>query len=163
MFLERHQDKFETLKSNHSQFIWQIITLEGVIFGGIMLFQDKSTVTISLFISLLCLILSIIIGVILQRLRIDSDYWSHDFRYKLRKGSNEFARKLWKDVTLDWEKEITKNINLEESTNSREFINKIFTKLHLTQERIELGFVVFFIISLIFLFIHTITLYLCIK
>ncbi|MCL5095467.1 MAG: hypothetical protein M1575_01960 [Patescibacteria group bacterium] len=103
-FMERHFEKYDLLAEMHNSYISQLITLEGVIFGAVIIFTNSQQITIWL-ISAVCLILvSLIFGVWRQNISIQANYQSHEWNYYQELKNHWWTRELWEDETVKTER-----------------------------------------------------------
>jgi len=76
-FLEKHFEKYDSLSDKHDFYISQLITLEGVIFGAVVIFSNPEQVSIWLILSVCLILISLIFGIWRQRIAINASYQSH--------------------------------------------------------------------------------------
>ena len=62
-FLEHHFEKYDQLAERHDSYISQLITLEGVIFGAVIIFTNSQQITAWLVMAVCLILLSLIFGV----------------------------------------------------------------------------------------------------
>lgn len=154
-FLEKHFEKYDHLSERHDSYISQLMTLEGVIFGAIILFTNSQQITIWL-ISAVCLILvSLIFGIWRQNISIQADYQSHEWNYYQELKNHWWLRELWKDETVKTEKElIESSIKDKETDYMKKFSYKLLKFFRLNADRVENIFVVGLILALFLLILH---------
>ncbi len=157
-FLEKHFDKYDKLEERHSSYISQLITLEGVIFGAVVIFTNAQNISVWLITSVCLILISLIFGIWRQNINIQASYQSHQADYDQRLKSHWWARELWKDETVKTEKEMFQsNLEGEDSSYKKKFSYKLMVALWLNADRIENIFIISFIISLALLIVHIIS------
>lgn len=152
--VKQYQIKGEKLSDRTNNFYSQIITLEGVIVGAVVLFMGNQS-TIWVAIALILLVVSIVFGIWSQRLSLISAYWIHQFEHKNNLKSHWWTRELWGDDTVKTEKEIIEP-HLEKEDDKKELKLDLLKILHLNADKVEKIFIASFIIALLFFIVHII-------
>lgn len=155
-FLTRHFEKYDVLSERHKSYISQLITLEGVILGALVIFTNPQQMTIWL-ISAVCFILfSLIFGIWRQTIAIQSDFQSHEWNYYQKLKSHWWSREsLWNDQTVKTEKEIFgSHLKDPTSTYTKTLQYKLLKLLKLDADKVEAIFVVSLILALALLMLH---------
>lgn len=156
-FLEKHFEKYDILSEKHSSYVSQIITLEGVILGIVVVFTNSQQVTLWLILAVCLILLSLIFGIWSQYIGIKANYQSHEDSYYQELKNHWWTRELWKDETVKTEKEILEpNFDKTRTDYKKQFNYKILNFLRLNADRVENIFLISFIIALSFLIIHLI-------
>lgn len=157
-FLEKHFEKYDALGEKHDSHISQLITLEGVILGIIIVFTNSQQVTPWLIVAVCLILISLIFGIWSQSLGIQASYQSHEWNYYQELKSHWFTREIWKDSTVKSEKEIIEpNITDRETAYEKTFMYKVLKTLHLNADRIEAIFKLSFVTALFLMIIHLIS------
>lgn len=155
LFLDRHFEKYDHLAERHDSYISQLITLEGAIFGVVIIFTNSQQITVWLVLAVCLILVSLIFGVWRQNISIQADYQSHEWNYYQELKNHWWARELWKDETVKTEKEIIEpNIKDRETAYEKKFSYKLLKFLRLNADRIENIFVTSFILALFLLILH---------
>ncbi len=159
-FLDKHFKDYEAVGHKHDSYIAQLITLEGAIFGALIIFTDSKQIT-GWILSALCLILiSIIFGIFRQGMAIQAIYDSLELEYSHEMKSHWSSRELWKDETLAWEKKLVgENTFDQEPSYKKRFAFKLLKFFRLNADRIENIFLSTFVIALILLIINLIVIF----
>lgn len=154
-FLEKHFEKYEFLSEKHDSYISQLITLEGVVFGAVVIFSNPEQVSIWLILSVCLILISLIFGIWRQRIAINASYQSHEWNYCQEIKNHWWTRELWKDGTVKTEKEVIEpNIKDREDAYKKTFEYKVLKFFRLNADRIETIFIVSFIAALFLLIMH---------
>ncbi|MEK7549160.1 MAG: hypothetical protein AAB496_01575 [Patescibacteria group bacterium] len=158
-FLEKHAEKAEKLSERHSSSIYQLITLEGVILAAVVVFGNPEEATSWLILGISSILISLFFGVWLQNISTQSGYQSQEWEYQQEMESHWWRRELWKDDSVKTEKELIEP-HLKERANAykKTFTYKILKFFHLNHDRVENIFKITFLISLLFLILHFISL-----
>lgn len=157
IFLKKYYDKFDVIEKKHDSYISQLITLEGVIFGAVVIFTSSDQFTFWLILAVCFILLSLIFGILRQSISIKGDYESQTWNYKFELESHWSLREIWKDDSVKNEKDFFKpKLDKKEEYTRNKFSYKILRFLHLDLDKIEFIFVVTFILSLFFLIINLI-------
>lgn len=157
-FLEKHFEKYEALGEKHDLHISQLITLEGVILGIVIVFTNSQQVTLWLILAVCLILFSLIFGIWSQSLGIQASYQSHEWNYYQELKNNWFTRELWKDSTVKSEKEIIEpNVAGKETAYEKTFMYKVLKMLHLNADRIEAIFKISFVLALFLMVLHLVT------
>lgn len=157
-YLEKHFEKYDELANKHDTYINQLITLEGAILGGVVVFTSPEQNTIWMMFSVCLILISIIFGIIRQNMAITSGYQSHEWNYANELKNHWWTRELWKDDSVKMEKDLmSKHVDGMETSYKKKFSYKILKFFRLNADRIEFIFVTTFIISLILLIVHLFT------
>lgn len=151
-FLERHFQKYDTLAEKHDSYISHLTSLEGVIFGAIVIFMNPLQISIPLIIATSLLLVSLVFGIWRQRISIQSNYQTHEWNYYQELQHHWWSRELWKDSTVKSEKELLEPYLVKNDASYKKTCEyKILKLLHLDADKIENIFVVSFMLSLVFL------------
>jgi len=154
-FLERHFEKYDQLAERHDSYISQLIALEGVIFGAVIIFTNSQQITVWLVLAVCLILISLIFGIWRQNISIQANYQSHEWNYYQELKNHWWTRELWKDETVKTEKEVIEpNIKNRETAYEKKFSYKFLKFLRLNADRIENIFVISFILSLFLLILH---------
>lgn len=154
-FLEKHFEKYDSLSDKHDSYISQLITLEGVVFGAVVIFSNPQQVSVWLVLSVCLILLSLIFGVWRQRIAINASYQSHEWNYYQEIKNHWWTRELWKDDSVKTEKEVIEpNIKDREDAYKKTTEYKVLKLLKLNADRIETIFIVSFIAALFLLILH---------
>jgi len=154
-FQERHFEKYDLLAERHDSYISQLITLEGVIFGAVIIFTNSQQITIWLILAVCLILVSLIFGVWRQNISIQANYQSHEWNYYQELKNHWWTRELWKDETVKTEKEVIEpNLEDSETAYKKKFQYKLLKILRLNADRIESIFVISLIVSLFLLILH---------
>lgn len=157
-FLEKHFDKYDVLKEKHDNHISQLITLEGVILGIVIVFTNSQQVTVWLILAVCLILFSLIFGIWSQSIGIQADYQSHEWGYYQELKNNWFLRELWKDETVKTEKQMVEpNIPDRQTSYEKTIMYKVLKFLHLNADRIEAIFKLTFVVALFLMILHLIT------
>lgn len=156
-FLEKHFEKYDILSGKHSSYVSQIITLEGVILGIVVVFTNSQQVTLWLILAVCLILFSLIFGIWSQYIEIKASYQSHEDSYYQELKNHWWTRELWKDETVKTEKEIIEpNLDKTRTGYKNQASYKILKFLRLNADRVENIFIISFVIALSFLIIHLI-------
>jgi uncharacterized membrane protein len=154
-FLERHFEKYDLLAERHDAYTSQLITLEGVIFGAVIIFTNSQQVTVWLVLAVCLILVSLIFGVWRQNISNQANYQSHEWNYYQELKNHWWIRELWKDEAVKIEKEVIEpNIKDRETAYEKKFSYKLLKFLRLDADRIENIFVISFILALFLLILH---------
>jgi hypothetical protein len=154
-FLERHFEKYDALSEKHDSYISQLITLEGVVFGAVVIFSNPQQISIWLVLSVCLILLSLIFGIWRQRIAVNSSYQSHEWNYYQEIKSHWWTRELWKDETVKTEKELIEpNIKDREDAYKKTVEYKVLKFFRLNADRIEMIFIASLIAALFLLILH---------
>lgn len=155
-FLERHFEKYDALSNKHDSYISQLITLEGVVFGAVVIFSNPQQISIWLVLSICLILLSLTFGIWSQRIAVNASYQSHEWNYYQEMRNHWWTRELWKDDTLKTEKEVIEPniIKYREDAYKKTIEYKVTKFLRLNADRIETIFIVSFIAALFLLIVH---------
>lgn len=154
-FLEKHAEKSEKLSERHSSSISQLITLEGAIFTAIIVFGKPEEATIWLILGICSILVSLFFGVWLQTIATEADYQSHEWNYGQEMRHHWWTRELWKDDTVKTEKELIEpHLKERDEAYKKKFMYKVFKFLHLNHDRVEAIFKITFLLALLFLIFH---------
>jgi len=154
-FLERHFEKYDQLAERHDSYISQLITLEGVIFGAVIIFTNSQQITVWLILAVCLILVSLIFGVWRQNISIQANYQSHEWNYYQELKNHWWTRELWKDETVKTEKEVIEpNLEKQEDAYKKKLEYKVLKLLRLNADRIENIFVISLVFSLFLLILH---------
>jgi hypothetical protein len=154
-FLEKHFEKYNSLGEKHDSHISQLITLEGVILGIVIVFTNSQQVTIWLILAVCLILFSLIFGIWSQSIGIQANYQSHEWDYYQELKNHWFTRELWKDETVKTEKQIIEpNIPDKEIAYKKTLTYKILKFFHLNADRIENIFKLSFVLALFIMILH---------
>ncbi|OGH16757.1 MAG: hypothetical protein A3C30_00240 [Candidatus Levybacteria bacterium RIFCSPHIGHO2_02_FULL_40_18] len=158
-FLEKHAEKSEKLSEKHSSSITQLITLEGVILTAIVIFANPQEATIWLTLGICSILFSLFFGIWLQNIATQADYQSQEWDYEQEMKHYWWSRELWKDETVKTEKEVVEpHLKEREDAYKKTFTYKVLKFFHLNHDRVENIFKTLFLISLLFLILHFVSL-----
>jgi len=154
-FLEKHFEKYNALGEKHDSHISQLITLEGVILGVVIVFTNSQQVTVLLILAVCLILFSLIFGIWSQSIGIQANYQSHEWDYYQELKNNWFMRELWKDETVKIEKQIIEpNILDKENAYEKTVTYRILKVFHLSSDRIEVIFKLSFVSALFLMILH---------
>jgi len=154
-FLERHFEKYDQLVERHNSYISQLITLEGGIFGAVIIFTNSQQITIWLILAVCLILVSLIFGIWRQNISIQANYQSHEWNYYQELKKHWWTRELWKDETVKTEMEVIEPyLEKQEDAYKKKLEYKVLKLLRLNADRIENIFVVSFVLSLFLLILH---------
>lgn len=154
-FLERHFEKYDALSEKHDTYISQLITLEGAVFGAVVIFSNPQQISIWLVLSVCLILFSLIFGIWRQRIAVNASYQSHEWNYYQEIKNHWWTRELWKDETVKTEKELIEpNIRDREHAYEKTVEYKVLKFLRLNADRIEIIFIASFITALFLLILH---------
>ena len=154
-FRDKHAAKSEKLAEKHSAFISQLITLEGAILTAVIIFGKPEEATNWIVLAISFILISIFFGVWVQNIGAQADYQSQEWEYQQELEHHWWTRELWKDETVKAEKElIEQHLKDRENAYKSTFTYKILKFFNLTHDRVENIFKITFLISLVFLILH---------
>lgn len=154
-FLEKHFEKYDLLSNKHDSYISQLITLEGVVFGAIVIFSNPPQASNWLVLSVFLMLVSMCFGIWRQKMAMNASYQSHESDYYEEFKRHWWTRELWKDDSVQTEKEIIEpTIKNREESHKKGLEYKILKLLKLNADRIEAIFVASFIAALFLLMLH---------
>ena len=125
------------LEEKSEKFVAQVISLEGVMFGAVVIFTNTQNITVFLLFALISMIISMAFGVWSQDIAIKAKQWSIQFDWDNEMKRNWMFRESWKDKSIEFEKQLCKSS----------------TDLMMKKPEYKL-LKMFFILSLILLVIH---------
>lgn len=157
-FLEKHSEKSEKLSEKHSSSISQLITLEGAILTAIIVFGKPEEATVWLILGICFILTSLFFGVWLQNIATQSGYQSQEWEYEQEMRHHWWTRELWKDESVKTEKKLIEpHLDERGEAYKKTFTYKVLKFFHLNHDRVENIFKITFLISLLFLIFHFIS------
>jgi hypothetical protein len=156
-FLKKHFEKYDRLHDRDLASIYQLITLGGVIFTAIIIFNKPDNATLWLTLAICSILVSLFFGVWLLYISIQAGYQSHENDYLQEMRHHWWTRELWKDNSVKTEKEITEpHLKEEEERHDykKKFTYKALKFLHLNADRVENIFRLTLLLAFFFLILH---------
>jgi len=153
--LEKFQEESRLLIHKHHTHISQLITLESIIFGAIIIFTNTEQVTLFLIISIVLILVSLIFGIWSQSLSDKEGFQANQWSYNERLRSSWMIREIWKDPTVKKEREMLESYLKDYMQLFKTTLwQKALTIFRLNADLVDNIFVFSFIISLGFLIFH---------